>query len=58
MTLYKKATMPSSIVIISNIYTCSNCEYTEIVNNPTNEIKKCPKCEATMTFVYSSVESN
>jgi rubrerythrin len=58
MTLYKKATMPFTAVITSNIYFCDNCGYTETVKNSTDEIKKCPECKAKMTLISSSAESN
>lgn len=56
MTMIKKGTCSSKILVSSSVYVCSLCEYTEIVKDSEISDKKlCPKCKAEMLFVSASV---
>lgn len=52
MTLIKRGTCSSAVVVSSSVYVCSKCGHTEMASN-TNEPKNCPKCDAAMTIVNS-----
>jgi len=56
MTLFKRGTQDSSIVVSSSIYSCSSCDYTEIAKDAKNDKKKCPECGAEMTLISSHAE--
>jgi len=57
MTILKKGTCDSSIVVSSSVYTCPECSHTEIKCGQTGE-KKCPKCNAVMIIISSHVEES
>ncbi len=57
MTLFKSGTQDSSIIVSSSVYACTSCDYTEIATGDKNESKKCPKCDAEMQIISSSVAS-
>ena len=57
MTLYKKGTCSSSVVISSSVYACTSCDHTEIVESiKTAKSKKCPKCSSKMRLISSQAE--
>lgn len=56
MTLFKKGTHDSSIVVSSSVYSCTKCDYTEMVTGDKDDNKKCPECDATMQIVSASAE--
>jgi rubrerythrin len=51
MTLLKKGTCSSPVVVSSSVYACSSCGHTEIVKGDAVESKKCPKCDAEMKLI-------
>ena len=57
MTMYKKGTHDSSVVISSSIYSCSSCNYTEMAQGGSDQGKKCPKCDVEMTLISSHAET-
>jgi len=56
MTLFKKGTQDSSIVVSSSVYACTSCDYTEMVSGDKDDDKKCPECGAKMQIVSASAE--
>ena len=58
MTMFKKGTHDSSIVVSSSVYACTSCDYTEIISGDKDDNKKCPKCDAEMQIVSASAESS
>jgi rubrerythrin len=54
MTLYKKGTQDSPITTSSSVYSCTSCDYTEIVAGDKKEDKKCPVCDADMQILSAS----
>jgi DNA-directed RNA polymerase subunit RPC12/RpoP len=58
MTIYKKATLSSSVVVASSIYSCSSCGYTEVITDPKDDAKECPQCKSKMTVISSSAETS
>jgi len=54
MSIRKKGTCSSAIVVSSAVYVCNNCGYTEMAKNPDKKNKKCPKCKSEMNIVSSN----
>ena len=56
MGFIKKNTVSSVVVVASSVYSCTECDYTEIMKDEDiDENKKCPKCEAHMKIIASSI---
>ena len=54
MTIYKKGTCETGVVVSSSVYVCNSCDHTEIVRGDrTAGSKKCPQCQASMSLVSS-----
>ena len=58
MTLFKKGTSDSSIVVSSSVYACSSCDHTEMVTGDKDSSKNCPKCGESMKLISSSAEAS
>jgi len=57
MTMFKRGTQDSSIVISSSVYSCSSCDYTEIATDGKDKhVKKCPECGEDMAIISTSAE--
>lgn len=56
MTLYKSGTCLSSVVIATSVYSCTSCDYTEILKGEKDHDKRCPKCQSGMIIISSSAE--
>jgi len=56
MTMYKRGTQSSSIIVSSSVYSCTKCDYTEMVSGDKDDQKKCPVCDADMTIISASAE--
>ena len=57
MTLFKKGTCSSEVVISSSVYACTKCDHTEIIEGvKTSSKKKCPKCSSKMKIISTQVE--
>lgn len=56
MTLYKKGSCKTSVVIFSAVYSCS-CGHTEIVEGNIIDNKKCSKCGDGMRIISSQTEA-
>ena len=56
MTLVKKNTISSTIVVSSSVYTCTKCDHTEIFKNgdDIDSERKCPQCEAEMKLISAT----
>jgi len=57
MTINKRGTCSSSVVISSAVYVCKKCGHTIIVKNDENGSQKCPKCDELMELVSSNAEA-
>lgn len=57
MSIIKRGTVDSSIVVSSSVYSCNNCGHTEIVKRASRRSKKCPKCQEDMQIMSSQTES-
>ena len=57
MTIYKKATCPSKVIIASSVYCCEECGQTEVVVGSTEE-KQCPECQGKMSMISSHLEED
>ena len=53
MTIIKRGTCSSKVVISESAYSCPDCGYTEIIEGIKDE-KKCPHCDITMSILSSS----
>jgi len=58
MTLFKKGTVDSSIIVSSSVYSCSSCEHTEAVVGDLISGKKCSVCGGSMTVISSQTEES
>ena len=56
MTLIKRGTNDSAVVVSSSVYACSSCGHTEMVTGDKDSDKKCPKCGKDMQIVSASAE--
>ena len=54
MTIYKKGTQSSDVTISSTVYSCIECDYTQMAT--AEKIKKCPMCGADMIAISGSCE--
>jgi len=54
MTLFKRGTTSSSVVVSSSVYACTSCDHTEIVTEAQDAEKECPKCHSSMKLISSS----
>jgi len=58
MSIIKRGTVDSSIIVSSSVYSCSKCGHTEIVKRASKRSKKCPKCQEDMQIISTQTESN
>jgi len=56
MTICKKGSCHSSVIISSSIYSCDSCGHTEMAQGDIEEGKECPKCHSTMRIISSHAE--
>ena len=56
MSIRKKGTLDTSIVVSSSVYACSSCDHTEIDQGDFSQEKKCPKCDSPMNMISASTE--
>jgi len=56
MTLYKKGTESSSVIISSSVFVCPSCGHTEIEKENFGS-RECPKCQTQMKFTSSQTGS-
>jgi len=57
MSIIKRGTVDSAIIVTSSIYSCSNCGHTEMIKKASKRGKKCPKCHENMLMISSQSES-
>lgn len=56
MTICKRGTCFSTVIVSSSVYRCTNCDYTEIVRGDICDDKTCPKCNSKMTVISFQAE--
>jgi rubrerythrin len=54
MSLFKKGTCHSSVVISSTVYVCPSCGHTTVIRDNDNCTQECPKCNTRMNMVSSN----
>lgn len=57
MSIIKRGTSDSLIVVSSSVYVCNSCGHTEMAKDE-NGTKECPKCHCEMRLVSSSAETS
>jgi len=56
MTMFKKGTCDSLVVVSSSVYTCEKCGHVEIVEDDKEETRQCPKCSSSMKIISAHAE--
>ena len=54
MTMIKRGTCSSKVVVSQSVYSCPDCGYVEMTEGTLDEDKKCPHCDIIMTLMSSS----
>lgn len=57
MTLYKKGTYASSVIVSSSVYLCGSCGYSNVYKDTSDE-KKCPHCGTILHIISSHAAGN
>jgi len=57
MSIIKRGTSDSIVVISSSVYVCNSCGHTEMTKDDIGT-KECPKCHSEMKLVSSSAETS
>jgi len=52
--MYKKGTQRSGVTVASTVYSCTECDYTQMDSG--DGITKCPVCKADMIAISGSCE--
>lgn len=51
MTMIKRGTFDTTVVVASSVYVCSACGHTEMLDGDVDSHKECPVCHAEMMTV-------
>ena len=58
MSMIKRGTSDSTVVVASAVYMCSACGHTEMAEGDPVEGKECPTCHVKMTVVSAQAEAH
>ena len=56
MTMIKRGTCDSLVIVSSSVYTCESCEHMGVARDGEEGLKECPKCSSKMKLISSHAE--